>query len=301
MPIDRLESVLRRFQVQVELFHSGQLCGTESFDRKPGRGFLHVLRQGALEVRQTVAGEPRVLRLAEPSLLFYPAGAPHRFLPQAGAAQPLLTCAAIAFEGGARHPLVAGLPPVMVLPTRDVPGLEAALDLLFDEADNVRCGHRLLADRLFEVVLVQLLRWLFDHPTGGRITPGLIQALSDPRLARAIVAIHEQPGRAWTLDGLATRAGMSRAAFTAAFRKCMGRSAGDYLADYRVLSAKRELALGRQVALVSDTLGYASPAAFTRMFKARVGTAPKQWAMQVGNARRSGVPEPSADQAIAPR
>src|SRR3546814_3717017 len=55
------------------------------------------------------------------------------------------------------------LPPLVVLPVRAVAGLQASLDLLFDEADHVRCGHRLLADRLFEVVLIQLLRWLFDH------------------------------------------------------------------------------------------------------------------------------------------
>src|SRR3546814_4787346 len=71
------------------------------------------------------------------------------------------------------------LPPLVVLPVRAVSGLEASLDLLFDEADQVRCGHRLLADRLFEVVLIQLLRWLFDHAEQARVTPGLIHALSD--------------------------------------------------------------------------------------------------------------------------
>ena len=45
-----------------------------------------------------------------------------------------------------------------------VEGLQPALDLLFAETDRVRCGSRLLADRLFEVVLIQLLRWLIDHP-----------------------------------------------------------------------------------------------------------------------------------------
>src|SRR3546814_10483120 len=131
-------------------------------------------------------------------------------------------------------------------------------------SDQVRCGHRLLADRLFEVVLIQLLRWLFDHAEQARVTPGLIHALSDRRLARAIVAIHGEPGRAWALDELAAEAGMSRAGLTSAFRRHMGRSVGDYLSDYRVLVAKRELSLGRPVALVSDELGYASPAAFAR-------------------------------------
>jgi len=278
MSLDRLEGVLRRFQVNVELFHTGPLCGTESFDALPGRGFLHVLRGGEMDAHQALPGHPRRLPLTEPTLLFYPGGAPHRFAPRVDAAAPLLTCAAVHFEGGPQHPLVAGLPPLVVLPVRAVAGLQASLDLLFDEADQVRCGHRLLADRLFEVVLIQLLRWLFDHAAQARVTPGLIQALSDRRLARAIVAIHGQPGHAWTLDELAAEAGMSRAGLTTAFRRHMARSVGDYLSDYRVLVAKRELSLGRPVALVSDELGYASPAAFARMFKARAGQTPREWA-----------------------
>src|SRR3546814_10163676 len=122
------------------------------------------------------------------------------------------------------------------------------------------------------------LRWLFDHAEQARVTPGVIHALSDRRLARAIVAIHGEPGRAWALDELAAEAGMSRAGLTSAFRRHMGRSVGDYLSDYRVLVAKRELSLGRPVALVSDELGYASPTAFARMFNARAGQTPREWA-----------------------
>src|SRR3546814_11490216 len=62
---------------------------------------------------------------------------------------------------------------------------------------------------------------------------------------------------------------MSRAGLTSAFRRHMGRSVGDYLSDYRVLVATRELSLAHPVALVSDELGYASPASFARMFHAR--------------------------------
>src|SRR3546814_14309329 len=138
-------------------------------------------------------------------------------------------------------------------------------------SDHVRCGHRLLADRLFEVVLIQLLRWLFDHAEQARVTPGLIHALSDRRLARAIVAIHGEPGRAWALDELAAEAGMSRAGLTSAFRRHMGRSVGDYLSDSRVLVPKRDLSPARPAALVSAELGYPTPAAF-RSAERRVGS-----------------------------
>lgn len=58
------------------------------------------------------------------------------------------------------HPLAQALPPVVVLPLSQVNGLQASLDLLFAETEQVRCGHLILANRLFEVVLIQLLRWL---------------------------------------------------------------------------------------------------------------------------------------------
>src|SRR3546814_10935707 len=58
MSLDRLEGVLRRFQVGVELFHTGPLCGTQSFDARPGRGFLHVLRGGEMDARQALPGHP---------------------------------------------------------------------------------------------------------------------------------------------------------------------------------------------------------------------------------------------------
>src|SRR3546814_12284025 len=111
MSLDRLEGVLRRFQVGVELFHTGPLRGTQSFDARPGRGFLHVLRGGEMDARQALPGHPRTLPLAEPTLLFYPSGAPHRFAPRAGATAPLLTCAAVPFQAGAPTPPVAALPP----------------------------------------------------------------------------------------------------------------------------------------------------------------------------------------------
>jgi len=33
--------------------------------------------------------------------------------------------------------------------------------------DHMRCGQRLLADRLFKVVAIQLLRWLLGRPSAG--------------------------------------------------------------------------------------------------------------------------------------
>lgn len=134
------------------------------------------------------------------------------------------TCARMDFDEG-RNPVARALPSLIVLSLRKVPGLHAVLELLFAEADHVRCGHRLLADRLFEVALIQLLRWLLDHPEDSGVRPGLITGLSDPRLGQVLVRMHERPGMAWTLEQMAECAAMSPTSFATTFKAVVGADA----------------------------------------------------------------------------
>lgn len=275
--LDRLSGLFERMRVRAELHHAGALCGLHHFDAGEGHGFLHILRQGALEVRHPGArGVPRTLRLKEPALLFYPLPFTHRFVnpPRDG---PTFTCARLCFEGGARNPLAKALPAFIALPLARVDGLHAALDLLFAETDRVRCGQRLLADRLFEVVVLQLLRWLLDHPAEAGIRPGLITGLSDPRLARTLTALHEQPGVPWPLERMAACAGMSRSIFASAFREAVGQTPADYLADWRVTLVQAGLREGRSMKALAAELGYANPSALSRIFVAKTGLAPRAW------------------------
>lgn len=275
--IDRLSPLLERFRVRAQLFHAGPLCGLNRFAPEPGRGFLHVLRRGDMEVgHRPGSGLPRRLRVAEPTLLFYPRPVHHEFHnpPQDGSD---FTCATLHFDGGERHPLVRALPPLIALPLARVGGLEQALGLLFAETEQVRCGQRLLADRLFEVVLIQLLRWLIDHPDEAGIQVGVMTGLSDPRLARALVAMHEAPGAPWTLAELAARAGMSRSAFAAAFKALVGQPPADYLADWRLALAQSRLHDGHAVKTIAAELGYANASALSRVFSQKIGASPRQW------------------------
>jgi AraC-like DNA-binding protein len=279
-PIDRLSALLARFRVHAHLFHNGPLCGISRFPAQPGRGFLHVMRRGELELRHGAkSGLPRRLVITEPTLLFYPRPLAHEFRnpPEDGSD---FVCAELEFDGGDRNPLVRALPALIVLPLSRVEGLEAALSLLFAETEHVRCGQRLLADRLFEVVLIQLLRWLIDHPAEAGVQQGLITGLADPRLARVLVAMHERPGENWSLATMAAEAGMSRSAFAAAFKSVVGQPPADYLADWRLSLAQAQLRQGRQVKQIADDLGYGSAPAFSRLFSQRVGSSPRQWLAQ---------------------
>ncbi|MFC7301694.1 AraC family transcriptional regulator [Cognatiluteimonas weifangensis] len=275
--LDRLSGLLQRFRVGARLSFAGTLCGVHAFPAQPGQGALHVLRRGSLEVTHPGRSDlPRRLRLQAPAVLFYPRPATHLFHnPPVDGSD--FTCALVDFDGGERHPLARALPPLIALPLETVEGLEDSLRLLFAETTRVRCGHRLLADRLFEVVLIQLLRWLLDHPAEAGIRPGLITGLSDPRLARALVAMHEAPGAAWSLQRLAGVAGMSRTSFATTFKAVVGQTPADYLAQWRMALAQVGLREGVALKLLADELGYANPSALSRAFSARTGLAPRDW------------------------
>lgn len=275
--VDRLSALLERFRVRAHLFHTGPLCGVTHFAAEPGRAFLHVLRRGEMVVtHRPRSGAPRKVRLERPTLLFYPRPLEHAFhnAPSEGSD---FVCATLDFDGGSRHPLVQALPPMLALPIAEVRGIEKTLELLFFETERVRCGQRLLADRLFEILLLQMLRWLLDNPASGAVQDGLLSGLAHPKLARALTGLHERPGDAWSLEAMADAAGMSRSAFAVEFKASVGTTPGDYLLRWRVAVAQSRLRSGVPVKRVSDDLGYASPAAFSRAFAQVAGSSPRSW------------------------
>ncbi len=272
-----MSTLLDRFHVRASLFHTGPLCGRTTFDAQPNRAFLHVLRRGRLQVEHLArSGMPRHMVLDEPTLLLYPRAVHHTFVnpPLDGSD---FTCATLQFVGGDFNPIVAALPPLVRIPLDTVQGLRPALDLLFTETDQVRCGSRLLADRLFEVVLIQLLRWLIDHPEAVGVSSGLMMGLSDRRLARALVALHAAPQENWTLTRMARVAGMSRSSFAMAFKGVIGTTPSAYLTDWRLTVASALLRTGQPQKLVAVESGFSTASSLSRAFKQRFKVSPRDW------------------------
>ena len=280
-PLDRLSPLFERFRVRARLFHAGPLCGVTQFDAQPGRSFLHVMRNGEMEIRHA-AGSGLVERIvvSEPSLVFYPRPLAHDFH-NAPAEGSDFVCATLDFDAGVAHPLVRALPPLVVLPLARVDGIAATLALLFGEAERVRCGQRLLADRLFEVLLLQLLRWMLDQ-RDAVLPLGLLRGLSDQRLARALTALHARPGVVWSLEGMAAEAGMSRSRFAPAFKAAVGQTPADYLSQWRLAIARSELRAGKPLKALAAELGYANASALSRRFTQQTGQSPRAWLQRDG-------------------
>jgi len=267
---DRLESLLHRFPVRARLFHAGALCGITNFARSEDGGQMHLVRAGTLEVLNP--GHPP-LQIDTPSLLFYPRPVARRFITDTHQGAELV-CAQLHFDTGAANPIVGALPDVLLVPLDRIDGSGAILNLLFDEAFGDHCGRAALVDRLFEIVLIQLLRHLMET---NQIRGGMLAGLSHPKLRKALVAMHEQPQRDWSLETLAECASMSRSIFAAAFRAAVGCTPGAYLQNWRVRLTQQALMQGRLLKMIAADVGYASEAALSRAFKAQCGMTPREW------------------------
>lgn len=266
--MDRLQGLLQRVTVHAQMFHSGPLCGLTDFVPN-GQGQLHLVRRGPVEVMH--GGER--LHVSEPSLLFYPRPLGHRLLTDAHVGADM-ACANIAFGPGDGNPIVQALPAFLALPLDELRGCAAVLEVLFDEAFAQRCGRQVVVDRLFEVVLVLLLRHLLDS---GRVREGPLAGLAHPQLSRALVAVHEKPAEAWTLETLAATAGMSRSRFAETFAQVVGMPPATYLAHYRIALAKAAVLRGDALECVAQAVGYGSAAALSRAFAGVCGASPRAW------------------------
>lgn len=271
---DRLDALLKHFPVRAHVFHAGALCGITDFTPEDGSSQIHLLRRGEMSLIHAGQAAGRV---EVPSLLFYPRPMPRRFVTdtQQGAD---LVCASLQFEGGAANPIIAALPAFVCLPLAHIEGAAPVLALLFEEAFGSNCGRHALIDRLFEVVLIQLLRHLME---AGQIHGGMLAGLSHPRLRRAIVAMHEAPQHNWSLEELADLSGMSRSVFAGAFRTAVGVTPGAYLQGWRITLAMQALRQGRLLKMIAVEVGYGSEAALSRAFKAQCGLTPREWRLRL--------------------
>ncbi|MBA4360799.1 MAG: AraC family transcriptional regulator [Pseudomonas sp.] len=268
--MDRLSTLLTHFGVSAGTFHSGDFCGVTSFDGDQATGHLHLLQAGELTLK---LADERVLQLNEPTLIFFPRPYRHRlFASEASGTQ--LVCASLEFDGGAGNALAAALPEYLVLKLDSIPTLAGTLDWLFSEAFGGICGREAMMDRLFELLVIQLLRHIL---TSRDQTPGMMAGLADPRLARPLSLMHDAPGKAWTVAELSAAANMSRASFADYFRSVVGQTPVDYLVSWRISLAQKRLREGRSIALIADEVGYESPSALARAFRRKTGASPREW------------------------
>jgi AraC-like DNA-binding protein len=172
--------------------------------------------------------------------------------------------------------LLVSLLPALIH-VRGAERLSVLVRFVAEESTAQRSGRDLVLTRLVEVLLIEALRWTSaqDAP------PGLLRGLADARIARAMRQMHGNPARSWTVEQLASKAGLSRSAFFEHFMRTVGQPPMEYLLAWRMAIAK-DLLRRDELGLteVAERVGYSSASTFSIAFGRYVGQAPGRYARE---------------------
>lgn len=263
---DFLSQVLTLIRLRAERVFAAELAGPARFE--PGSAHFHVVSDGGMRVE---ASDGRVVDAAAGDLLVLPQGRGHTL---EGAAR--MITGAFRFEGDNLPEMLAVLPSIIHIPRslrHDDGWIDAGAQFLLDEAAAALPGASILISRMVDVLVIRMMRiWV---QTAKPEDKGWLGALADPRISRALKAIHDDPFRRRTVEELAGIAGMSRSSFAERFATLIGAPPLHYQTRWRLLLAQEMLKRGDiRVSEVARHIGYDSDAAFSRAFKAQFGVPP---------------------------
>ncbi len=191
-----------------------------------------------------------------------------------GGASSTLVSVAFAVDAAEAEALLLALPPFIHLGVDQgrSHGLQSLMELLRMEIASSEIGSLPIVRRLAEALFISAVRAHLH--SAERPRHGVLAAIADPQLVRALGDMHRDPAQPWTVDHLARSARMSRASFASKFRATVGRTPLEYLTGLRMDRARSLLRQGVAIADVANRVGYDSAISFTRAFGRVTGETP---------------------------
>lgn len=180
--------------------------------------------------------------------------------------------------GGDHGDILLGmLPPIVHIKTEtEQAAIRGLVDQMMLELREQKIGSFLIVQHLAHMMLLQALRLHLSE--GIKNGVGWLFALADKQIGSAISAMHEDPGYNWTLQELASQAGMSRSTFALRFKETVGDTPMGYLTRWRMLKGADRLTNSNDsIATITSSLGYESESAFSAAFKRVMGCPPRQY------------------------
>ncbi|MEU8632890.1 AraC family transcriptional regulator [Amycolatopsis sp. NPDC048633] len=258
---------------------------------------FHVLLEG--ECRLSVGHQ--VFELRPGDVVLIPSGAEHR-VTTAGPGEPRgivdtggdafvttrserggdpvidLFCGHFRVNAGAGALLFRSLPGAVHVSFGQSPETDEVLRglsfLMRGEAGREGSGTAAILSALCTVLLAMVLR----TARGTATADVLWTAVADPGIASAVSSVLDDPGAAWTIERLSRQVAMSRATFLRRFVRETGMTAGAFLTRARMMAAAQLLSTSSAtVASVAGQVGYQSESAFSRAFRAELGTTPARF------------------------
>jgi AraC-like DNA-binding protein len=188
-------------------------------------------------------------------------------------------CGYMACDATLGEVVLAGLPAMFVVNVGDDPaGQWLANSIQFSVGERARPGPGgdVVLAKLSEVLFIETLRrFVEDLPDQQK---GWLAGARDPVVGEALALLHKNPAQAWTVAGLAHQVGVSRTRFAERFRHFLDEPPMAYLGRWRIkLAADMLCSSDANVGEVAAAVGYASEAAFNRVFKREFGRPPAQF------------------------
>jgi AraC-like DNA-binding protein len=314
--MDAFSEVLKALRLESGLFLEAEFTAPWCIDSAPGRddvrhilpsaehvAIYHLLVEGSCRARLPDGGP--AVELAAGDLLMFPHGDQHllgsdvartpvpgeklvqpspaggllRIVHGGGGARTRFVCGYLACDSRLCRPLLGALPRMLRVPIGARPGaawLVGTIQHAAEESRSPRAGTAAVLAKLAELLFVEAIRCHIESiPEDQR---SWLAGLRDPHVSRALQLLHNDPGRAWTVDELGQEAGMSRSALAERFTQLIGEPPMQYLTGWRLALAARALREGNEtIVRIADRVGYESEAAFNRAFKREFGMPPATW------------------------
>ncbi|BDH46021.1 AraC family transcriptional regulator [Salmonella enterica subsp. enterica serovar Choleraesuis] len=304
-----LDYLLEHLKLQSSIFSQLTLNGHWGITkaRHPQGAPFHLLLSGDAWLR--LPGQQRLIHLNEGDMVMIPAGHQHDLLsePNArtvaftqllasngyitsgenshfqvsritvglpGERQTKLVTGIFNFGESLRNPLVTTLPDYLHLRGERNPWLPSSLALLSSELDSEQPGMSTIAVRMADILFVQAIRhYLSQH---HNFTPGWLNGLNDPQIAKSLALIHQNPAHPWNLVLLSQTIGMSRSRFAERFKTLIGQTPMSYLTEWRMYLAADRLRHSQiRLTQLAAESGYESDVAFSKAFKKWSGYTPR--------------------------
>ena len=177
-----------------------------------------------------------------------------------------------------KHPFINSLPKLMHITTMQSElsfWLKNVAVFLNEEISDEKAGRKVILGRLADIIFVLIIRAYVDQEN---IEQGFLMALKDERISSSLKSMHEFPEKEWTIEQLATNAGMSRSLYCKEFKRSVGETPMSYLTNWRIIKSKEFLSATKEnISEVAAKVGYQSEAAFNRLFKTKVGVTPANY------------------------
>jgi AraC family transcriptional regulator, activator of mtrCDE len=287
---DALSSVLSQLQLNAEVYSDGDFCGAWAVDTSGSRRIpFHLIGRGEAWLHME---DRDAQMLSAGDLVIFPGDSRHiiantRETPAEeliNAPVPVdqgpitnIVCGFFEFKNRSAWPLLDSLASVIVIDLSDMSmssTIRGLIDLMVAELNRRAPGFYTVINHLAYLLFVQVLRQQIQL---GAVDSGLLAALFDSKISKALSVIHNRPGQRWTLELLASEAGMGRSSFAQQFNALIGIPPMQYLTSWRMQEARTllkstKLSLGH----IAEHCGYESEAAFRKAFKKTTGTPPGQ-------------------------